>query len=93
MNHRERYRIAPDGTVFTVYTDTIDLRALGRVRAIRASVVGWDENQQAWSARVLATGEILGPFRTRAEAVKAERAVLTAHLFAPGAEGNLAPSA
>jgi hypothetical protein len=88
MNRRERYRIAPNGTVFTVYTDTIDLRALGRVRAIRASVVEWDEDHQAWTARILKTGERLGPFPTRAEAVAAERRVLAAHLFSAGARSR-----
>ena len=37
MNAPERYRIEPDGRVVTVYTDTVDLRVLGHVRAIRAS--------------------------------------------------------
>lgn len=76
MSLAERYRIAPDGTVVTVYTDTIDLRALGHVRARRASVVEWDERRQAWTARILASGAMLGVFATRAEAVVAERAVL-----------------
>jgi hypothetical protein len=80
MNCAERYRIAPDGTVVTVYTDTIDLRALGLVRALRASVVEWDESAQAWIARILASGEVLGPFVTRAQAVSAERAVLATRL-------------
>jgi hypothetical protein len=82
MNGVERHRIEPDGRVVTVYTDTVDLRALGHVRAVRASVVEWDEGSQAWIARVLARGERLGPFTTRAEAVAAERAVLATHLVA-----------
>jgi hypothetical protein len=80
MNGVERHRIEPDGRVVTVYTDTLDLRALGHVRAVRASVVEWDEASQAWIARVLASGEVLGPFVTRAEAVSAERAVLATRL-------------
>ena len=80
MSRTERYRIEPDGTVVTVYTDTIDLRAVGHVHAVRASVVEWDESGQAWTARILATGERLGPFATRAEAVAAERAVLATRL-------------
>jgi hypothetical protein len=82
MNCAERYRIAPDGTVVTVYTDTIDLRALGHVRALRASVVEWDECGQAWTAHILASGTMLGPFTTRAEAVSAERAILATRLDA-----------
>jgi hypothetical protein len=44
MSRTERYRIEPDGTVVTVYTDTIDLRAVGHVQAVRASVVEWNES-------------------------------------------------
>ena len=80
MNVRERYRIKPDGRVVTVYTDTVDLRVLGHVRAIRASTVEWDEAGQAWLARILASGERLGPSATRADAVAAERAVLATGL-------------
>src|SRR2546426_6210454 len=82
MTRMERYRIEVDGTVVAVYTETVDLRTLGHVRAVRASVVEWDEARQAWTARILATDEILGPFATRAQAVTAERAVLTAGLVA-----------
>jgi hypothetical protein len=80
MSATERYRIEADGTVVTVYTDTVDLRALGHVRARRVSVVEWDESAQAWIARILASGEVLGPFATRAKAVSAERAVLATRL-------------
>jgi hypothetical protein len=80
MSCTERYRIEPDGTVGTVYTDTIDLRTIGRIHAVRASVVEWDESAQAWTARILSTGERLGPFATRTAAVAAERAVLATRL-------------
>jgi hypothetical protein len=80
MSGTERYRIEPDGTVLAVYTDTIDLRTIGRIHAVRASVVEWDESGQAWTARILATGEGLGPFATRTEAVAAERAALATQL-------------
>jgi hypothetical protein len=80
MSGTERYRIEPDGTVVTVYTDTVDLRVVGHIHAVRASVVEWDESGQAWTARILATGKRLGPFATRAEAVSAERAVLATQL-------------
>jgi hypothetical protein len=82
MSAPERHRIEPDGRVVTVYTDTVDLRALGHIQAVRASVVEWDEARQAWTARILASIEVLGPFATRAEAVAAERAVLAARLDA-----------
>jgi hypothetical protein len=92
MTRTERYRIGPDGTVVTVYTETVDLRALGHIRAVRASVVEWDESRQAWTARILASGEVLGPFPTRAEAVEAERAVLATRLIPASEEGARRPS-
>jgi hypothetical protein len=73
--------------VIAVYTDTVDLRALGHVRAVRASAVEWDESRQAWTARILATGDLLGPFATRVEAVEAERAVLARRLGAASKAG------
>jgi hypothetical protein len=100
MSRTERYRIEPDGTVLAVYTDTIDLRTIGRIHAVRASVVEWDESGQAWTARILATGERLGPFGTRAAAVAAERAVLATqletacavrHAKLPKPDGQVAP--
>ena len=91
MSGMERYRIEPDGTVVTVYTDTIDLRAVGHVYAVRASVVEWNEPGQAWTAWILATGEILGLFATRAEAVSAERAVLATRLAVASKRNPSAP--
>jgi hypothetical protein len=88
MTRTERARVNPDGTVVAVYTDAIDLRVVGHVRAVRASAVEWDEGRQAWVARILATGEALGPFPTRAAAVDAERTVLGAHLFTGTAPGG-----
>jgi hypothetical protein len=76
----DAFELRPDGTVVGLYTDAIDLRVLGRVRAERASAVEWDETAQAWRARVLATGETLGPFHRRDEAIDAERRALAARL-------------
>jgi len=76
----DAFALHPDGTVVGLYTDAIDLRALGHVRAERASAVEWDEAAQAWRARIFATGEVLGPFRRRDEAVDAERRALAARL-------------
>jgi hypothetical protein len=78
----DAFTLRPDGTVIGLYTDAIDLRGLGHVRAERASAVEWDEAAQAWRARIFATGELLGPFRSRDEAVHGERRVLAARLHA-----------
>jgi hypothetical protein len=94
MSRTERYRIEPDGTVVTVYTDSVDLRTVGHIHTERASVVDWDESRQAWTAQILATGERLGPFATRAAAVAAERAALASRLgsAARGAQALTATS-
>jgi hypothetical protein len=76
----DAFELHPDGTVVGLYTDAIDLRVLGHVRAERASIVEWDEAVQAWRARILATGEVLGPFQRRDEAIDAERRALAARL-------------
>jgi len=76
----DAFELRPDGTVVGLYTDAIDLRAVGHVRAERASAVEWDEAAQAWRATILATGEVLGSFRRRDDAVDAERRALAARL-------------
>jgi hypothetical protein len=78
----DAFTLRPDGTVVGLYTDAIDLRVLGHVRAERASAVEWEEPAQAWRAKIFATGEVLGPFRLRDEAVDAERRALAAQLRA-----------
>jgi len=84
----DAFTLRPDGTVVGLYTDVIDLRALGHVYAERASAVEWDEAAQAWRARIFGTGAALGPFRRRDEAVDAERRALAAefHALAPAPE-------
>lgn len=76
----DAFRLLPDGTVIGLYTDAIDLRRLGHVQAERASWVEWDEVAQAWVASLIETGESLGPFRTRTDAVAAERHTLARRL-------------
>ena len=78
----DAFTLRPDGSVVGLYTDAIDLRVLGHVRAERASAVEWNEAAQAWLARIVAPGEVLGPFRRRVEAVDAARHALAAQLRA-----------
>ncbi len=92
------FELRPDGTVVGLYTDAIDLRVLGHVRAERASTVDWDEAAQAWRARIVATGDVLGPFPRRDEAVDAERRALAGRLRAlarltdqPSGHASIAP--
>ena len=78
----DAYDFHPDGRVYGLYSDQVDLRALGHVRAERGSHVEWDDDAQAWYATIVASGERLGPFLQRTEAVSVERAVMTARLGA-----------
>lgn len=89
----DAFRLLPDGTVVGLYTDTIDLRLLGHVWATRASWVEWDEAAQAWVAILRESGKRLGPFRTRVNAVSAERRALARRLAAGSFRRSLVNSA
>ena len=46
-----KYRITPDGQVVGLWSDCIDWRSVGRVRAHRASHVEFDLDTQMWQVR------------------------------------------
>lgn len=68
-----------DGTVECIYDDALDLACLGRLTIARASHVEPTGSGQ-WTADLSpANGPVLGPFRTRTEALHAERIWLEEH--------------
>lgn len=69
--------IRPNGDVSTLYTELLDLAALGSMNIERASHVEPDATGQ-WFAQVI-DGPKLGPFSRRSEALAAEVAWLTKH--------------
>ena len=77
----ERVFVIKDGVVTSLYTEEIDLRALGTLHVERASNVEWDDNAQGWVV-TLANGSkpLYEVFRTRDEAIAAEVEYLQAHL-------------
>jgi hypothetical protein len=71
--------VAPDGRVRTLYSEVIDLAALGRPAIARASSVEPD-GEGRWHADLrLLLGPVLGPFNHRSEALAAEVAWLEEH--------------
>lgn len=73
--------ITPDGTVTTLYTELLDLAALGALNITRASQVEPDDHGQWFTP--LVDGPTLGPYPCRSEALAAEVAWLTAHRLRP----------
>ena len=73
--------ITPDGTVTTLYTELLDLAALGAMNIARASQVEPDDRGQ-WFAQLI-DGPTLGPYPRRSDALAAEVEWLTAHRLRP----------
>ena len=73
--------IGPDGTLTTLYSEVLDLAALGTARIERASHVEPDAHGQWWAEVI--EGPRLGPFPRRSDAIAAEVAWLTEHRLLP----------
>jgi hypothetical protein len=86
------------GGVRTVYSEAIDLSALGRLWIRRASFVEPEEDGRWWADLAPVGGPVLGPFDRRSDALDAERAWLDAFWLStprrsPSAEADvLSPS-
>ena len=78
--------ITPAGTARCIYTEDIDLSAIGNPVITRASHVEPDQ-QGRWLADMSPVGgKLLGPYELRSEALVAEQAWLEAHWL--GREGG-----
>ena len=74
--------IEPGGAVRCIYTEEIDLAAIGSPTITRASHVEPDQ-QGRWLADMSPVGsELLGPYELRSEALAAEHAWLETHWLA-----------
>ena len=69
-----------DGGVRCIYDETLDLRALGKLQITRASHVEPDRDGYWWADMGPVDGPVLGPFRSRTEALQAERGWLASQL-------------
>ena len=73
--------VAPDGSTKVIYSEEIDLHALGTATISRASHVEPDDSGH-WFADMV-DGPQLGPFTRRSEALAAEVAWLTENRLLP----------
>lgn len=69
-----------NGGVKCIYDDALDLREFGKLQITRASHVEPDRDGNWWADMGPVDGPVLGPFRSRAEALQAERGWLAARL-------------
>lgn len=75
--------IDPQGQVRSVYSESINLRALGPLTIQRGSHVEPDEHGQWFADLSPVAGPSLGPYRQRSEALLAEQAWLEEHWLTP----------
>ena len=61
------------GDVRCIYDEALDLRELGKLQIVRASHVEPDAEGYWWADMLPVHGPVLGPFRSRSEALGAER--------------------
>ena len=52
-------RFHPGGSIDCLYTEAIDLRALGRLQVVRATDIRFCERAQLWKVRCASTGKLL----------------------------------
>jgi hypothetical protein len=72
--------VAAGGDVRCVYGEELDLREIGKLQITRASHVEPDRDGFWWAEMGPVDGPVLGPFRSRTEALEAERVWLATRL-------------
>jgi hypothetical protein len=65
------------GGVRCIYDEALDLREIGKLQVTRASHVEPDAEGYWWADMGPVDGPVLGPFRSRTEALGAERGWIT----------------
>lgn len=73
--------IMPGGVVLCIYSEEIDLNALGNPVITRASHVEPDQQGRWWADLSPVAGPRLGPYGLRSEALAAETAWLEANFL------------
>ncbi len=59
-------RFDESGHIACLYTEAVDLRALGRLHVVRATDIRFCESTQQWEVRCAATGDLLHSNPSRA---------------------------
>jgi hypothetical protein len=65
--------VGADGVARCIYDEALDLRELGQLQITRASHVEPDAEGYWWADMGPVDGPVLGPYRSRSEALRAER--------------------
>ena len=69
--------VGTDGGVNCIYGEELDLREIGKLQITRASHVEPDRDGFWWADMGPVDGPVLGPFKSRTEALGAERGWLS----------------
>jgi hypothetical protein len=77
--------VEPAGRVRAIYSEALDLAALGRPEIRRASHVEPGSDGRWFADLAPVGGPVLGPFARRSAALEAENAWLEAHWLVPPA--------
>jgi len=64
--------VGVDGSARCIYDEALDLREIGKLQITRASHVEPDADGYWWADMGPVGGSVLGPFRSRTEALAAE---------------------
>jgi len=66
-------RFNPGGHIDCLYTEAIDLRALGRLTVFRATDIRFNPNTQQWDVHAADTGQVLFSHTSRNECLHWEQ--------------------
>ena len=66
-------RFSPGGRIDCLFTEVIDLRALGRLQVVRATDIRFNETNQHWDVHAADTGQVLFSHISRTECLHWEQ--------------------
>lgn len=85
--------VSCDGGVSCIYGEELDLREIGKLQITRASHMEPDRDGFWWADMGPVDGPVFGPFRSRTEALGAERAWLAVIHFGDSSASAGTPAA